>query len=262
MRAKLRFVVLSFVGFVFPLAGQAGTQNDLVKANDCEYLNVQEFLDAQGTQSSFFPPVPDYNGWTGTSPTFENFALVDYAGLADKAVQDLGGHPKWQPWTLIEDESYVKRCSFSEDRDEIKVRLVSENAMGFAQSLQAIIDSIDPDTGPDFLGTPTIFGSKVQGTPGKGKWSNPGKWAFGSAELYATFTIPVLAPLPDLVNVIGVEPEEYSPVTLKFNSATQGQANEKTRCLIVEEVAATTENGGLVYTTEIVEIEPQPCANN
>ena len=71
------------------MVGQAGTQTDL--ENNCVDLKIDDFLDAQGTQSTFFPPVPNYVGWTGTAPTFENFALVDYAGVADKYVQGQGG---------------------------------------------------------------------------------------------------------------------------------------------------------------------------
>jgi hypothetical protein len=41
-----------------------------------------DFLSAQGTTSRFFPPVPDYVGWTDNP--FTTFGLVDYAGLADK----------------------------------------------------------------------------------------------------------------------------------------------------------------------------------
>jgi hypothetical protein len=231
---------------VFPLASQAGTQSDIA---NCALRSIDDFLDAQGTQSSFFPPVPDYVGWAGAD--FVNFALVDYAGVADTYVQGLPGGGNWQPWTLVESESSVSQCSLPDGRAEISVHLVSKNAMAFAQSIAALIEN-----GFDFLNTPTIFGDKVQGVPGN--------WAFGSAKLWTTFTISEPgAPLPDLLDVINAQNPNgkltYGPVTLDIQSATQGPPNDS-RCLRVHQVASTSPNGkNLLFSTEIVDIHPEPC---
>ena len=252
------------IGLV-PLTGQSGTQADL--DNNCVNRPISDFLEAQGKANNppqFFPPVPDYAGWTGTAPTFENFALVDYAGLADRHVQDQGGHPIWQSWTLLEDESYVKECSLDVGA-EIRVHLVSENAMGLAQPLAEIIANFENNDPFPFLNARTIFGSKVEGVPGQGNWSVPGKWAFGSANLWTTFTIPASGvALPDLLDVISSTDNNdkltYGPVTLDFHSATQGRADEKRQCLKVDQQASTSPDGTqLVFTQEIVEIDPQPC---
>lgn len=192
--------------------------------------------------------MPDYVGWTDGS--FTTFALVDYAGVADAYVQGQPGYGNWQPWMLDSENSSVLECPLPDGKAEIRVHLSSDNAMGFAQSIDALTTS-----GFDFLNTPTIFGDKVQGVPGK--------WAFGSADLKTTFTIPALggAALPDYYAVINERNNTgkltYGPVTLDFQSAIQEPASG---CLKVHEVASTSPNGkNLVFSTEIVEIESEPC---
>jgi len=240
-------VVVSLMALGLPLVGQAATQSGMETCT-IRTDGVDEFLAAQGTQSTFFPPVPDYVGWAGGD--FETFALVDYAGVADAYVQEQSGFGRWQPWTLI--SGSVLECPLPGGRAEIRVHLSSDNAMGFAQS---IADLINNDF--VFLYTSTTFGDKVQGTPGQ--------WAFGSANLSTTFTISAAgAPLPDWYNVINeTDPTTgkltYGPVTLDIQSATQGPRSDP-RCLRVHEVASTSANGkNLVFSTEIVEIDPAPC---
>jgi hypothetical protein len=50
---------------------------------------LSDFLTAQGSTDPgiFFPPVPDYVGWSDNP--FTTFCLVDYAGLADAYLGDI-----------------------------------------------------------------------------------------------------------------------------------------------------------------------------
>ena len=246
MNSKKLTIALGFVGLMFPFVGQAGTQNDI---ENCTPRPVSDFLDAQGTESTFFPPVPDYAGWAGAD--FATFALVDYAGVADAYVQGQPGYGSWERWTYDSHESSVLECLLRNGRAEITVHLKSENAMGFAQSIAALTDNEF-----DFFVTPTIFGDKVQATPGK--------WAFGWSELTTTFTIAAPgSDLPDWLSVVNdQEPSgklTYSPVTLEMRSETQGPPGDP-GCLRVHQVAATSPNGkSLVYSVETVDIDPEPC---
>jgi hypothetical protein len=196
----------------------------------------------------FFPPVPDMVAWTDLE--FTDFALVDYAGVADAYVKGQPGFGSWQPWTLV--DGSVLECPLPNGSTMIKVHLSSENALGFAQSIDALIDSE-----LDFLNTPTTFGGKVQDVPST--------WAFGSSELKTTFVISAPgAPLPDFFDVInGTDINgklTYRPVTLDFQSATQGRPNDPS-CLKVHQVAVTSPNGKrLDFSIEIVEIESEPCS--
>jgi hypothetical protein len=214
MKPRNLIIALSMAAFLFPVMGQAGTQANL--ATDCVTRPVADFLTAQGTQSTFFPPVPDYVGWADGPPV--TFALVDYAGVADAYVQGQPGFGSWQPWTLVESSSSMLECLLPGGKAEIRLHLVSDNAMGFAQSIAALTDN-----GFNFLNTPTIFGEKVQGAQGK--------LAFGSATLSTTFTIPAPgAPLPDYLVVLSQMDRSgklmYGPVTLDFTSATQGPPSD------------------------------------
>ena len=246
---KKTTIFAPLLGSLFPLTGQTETQVTMI---NCTSRQISEFLNAQGTQSTFFPPVPDYVGWADGG--FITFALVDYAGVADAYVQAQPGGGNWRPWMLDSANSSVMECPLPSGRAEIRVHLSSNNAMGFAQSIDALVAS-----GFDFLNTPTIFGDKVQGVPGK--------WAFGSADLNTTFTISGPGQtLPDFFSVINETGKNgklrYGPVTLDIRSATQGPASDP-RCLRVHQVASTSANGkNLVFSTEIVQIEPGPCSAN
>jgi hypothetical protein len=79
---KRVWLVAALLALVLPTFAGAG----VFRPKDCvsEIMRpLSDFLDAQGTTSIFFPPVPDYIGWTGSAPDYPNFALVDYAGLAN-----------------------------------------------------------------------------------------------------------------------------------------------------------------------------------
>jgi hypothetical protein len=237
-------IIASLIVLGLPLAGQAATQSDM---KNCGPRPISDFLDAQGTQSTFFPPVPDYVGWANGA--LDTFALVDYAGVADTYVQGQRGFGNWLPWTVV--DGSLLECPLPNGSAEIRVHLSSDNAMGFAQSIE---DLINNDF--DFLNTPTIFGDKVQAVAGY--------WAFGSADLSTTFTISAPGvPLPDWYNVINAQEPNgkltYGPVTLDIQSVTQGPLRDP-RCLRVHQVASTSSDGkSLVFSTEVVEIDPDPC---
>ena len=87
------FLVVAFAGLLLPGIALAET--------GVHPRPLSDFLDAQGSTSIFFPPVPDYVGWTDAD--FETFALIDYAGLAATWLEDndgpllhthVGGHVK------------------------------------------------------------------------------------------------------------------------------------------------------------------------
>ncbi len=94
---------------------------------------LSDFLASQGTTSNFFPPVPDYTGWTDGA--FETFCLIDYAGLADDYIksnsdQDLR--------TRINGSILEK--GLSNDGAGIRIELHTNHAMGFAQNIADIFN--------------------------------------------------------------------------------------------------------------------------
>jgi hypothetical protein len=143
---------------------------------------LTDFLEAQGTSSSFFPPFPDYVGWINgdTLEEAENFCLIDYAGVAgaymlDEYFIDLGTEVRGQ----------VFEKELPDGSAEIKVVLHTKNALGFMQDVQALVDS-----GFDFAGTPTVFGNKALDV------ANGAPPALGAVSLNLTFRIA--APGDDL----------------------------------------------------------------
>lgn len=107
---------------------------------------ISEFLHNQGQSSSFFPPAGDYVGWVAvTCPSgglscwthlppgssgnvcFGNFVLVDYAGLADRAITDNGGASSG----TFEDGSVSERPVGDGSKVEVTVSLHTTNALTF-----------------------------------------------------------------------------------------------------------------------------------
>jgi hypothetical protein len=211
---------------------------------------LDDFLTAQGSSVTFFPPVPDYVGWAGAN--FETFGLVDYAGVAaayllSESGIDLG----------TEVRGLVAECELVDGSARVNVALVTDNAMGFAQDIEALIENDF-----DFAGTPTIFGNKAvdiaAGEPA----------ALGSATLYASFQIEAPgAPLPDFLDVVNATETSgklvYGPVTMTFSSVTEdGEGN----CLTVNQEGVTSANGKEMLSLEPFLIEevfvgPCPSAN-
>lgn len=240
---KKTLLITSVVGMLLPGLGVAGA----FKGTDCVSETkrpLSDFLDAQGTSApSFFPPVPDYVGWAGPGPVvdvaeYDNFGLVDYAGLANKYIEDSGAKSLNTQVT-----GQVRECALADGTARVTVKLVTANALGFAQS---IADLIESDF--DFAGTATNFGAKAVDV------AAGAEAAKGTAKLTTTFTIAGPgAPLPDFLDVNYTM--NYKPASLDFYSTIIGRLPDGQRArLIVDQVATQGEDGTWVYSVEEVEI--------
>ena len=245
---KKTLLITSVAGMLLPGLGVAGA----FKGEDCVSETkrpLSDFLTAQGTSgSSFFPPVPDYVGWA--SSDFVTFALVDYAGLANKYIEDSGAKSLNTQVT-----GQVRECALADGTARVTVKLVTANALGFAQSIADLIAS-----GFDFEGTATNFGAKAVDV------ATGAEAAKGTAKLTTTFTIESPgAALPDFLDVAFIPepgddtyPYAYAPASLDFHSTTIGRLPDGQRArLNVDQVAATQgtgEEAGWVYSVENVEI--------
>ncbi|MCY1071127.1 hypothetical protein OV090_40670 [Nannocystis sp. RBIL2] len=109
---------------------------------------ITDFLDAQGTTSIFFPPVPDQIGWASAAadpPVL--IALVDYAGLAAEFLAGLED-PLILGTTMT---GHVLDRPLADGRSEVTVVLRTTNALTF-------VLLADDDT--DFTNNPVLFGYK------------------------------------------------------------------------------------------------------
>lgn len=171
---------------------------------------LSEFLDAQGATSPlFFPPVPNYVGWSD-DPEETTFALIDYAGLAnDCLANDNCLDSDVKLGTRV--NGFVIQSEFADGRTRIAVALFTTKALGFAQ-LIADIDKVG------FPNAPTIFGNKAQDV------ANGAKAAVGQSTFFVTFSISgPEAPLPDLVDVLFNTPNEFQPIDLSFIATIPGK---------------------------------------
>jgi hypothetical protein len=134
-------------------------------------LPLSAFLDTQGSQSIYIPPVPDYWGWTAPPPGVKtpassyvggNEASCDYAGLANEWLIE-NGHPDLG--TAF--SGSVTERSLSDGRILVQVELHTTNALTFGMRITA------PPYG-NFATDPLIFGARAQevlggATPGIGE---------------------------------------------------------------------------------------------
>ncbi|PXW83894.1 hypothetical protein C8R34_12532 [Nitrosomonas sp. Nm84] len=239
-RWKRMLVCTAALAILFPLSGKADSLID----DSCVNVTkrpLSDFLSAQGILNDppqFFPPVKDYSGWAGGDGI--NFALVDYAGIADKHIQAQTGQ---SIGTKV--HGVVLECALPNGKAQVSVTLIATKALGFAQSIQDLINN-----NFDFLNTPTIFGAKTQDV------ISGAKPATGSVNLATTFSIPAPgASLPDLIDVV-FNPASYAPVKISFKSTTRGKCtNGKANALLeVHQVGATNESNALVFQKENVAI--------
>jgi hypothetical protein len=93
LNANLRRIAIAVVALMFGTAALAG--------GPAKQLPISAFLDAQGTQAIYIPPVLDYLGWVAPPPGVKtpapsyvggNSASCDYAGLANEWLM-ANGHP-------------------------------------------------------------------------------------------------------------------------------------------------------------------------
>jgi hypothetical protein len=235
MNWKKSLTVFALIGFICPLPSQAGTQGDLT---GCHTRPLSDFLDAQGSTTEFFPPVPDMLAWTDAD--FINFALVDYAGLADKYIQQATGKSLG---TRV--HGRVLECPTDDGGAKISVVINTSKALGFAQSIQDLFDS-----GFDFLGTPTIFGVKAQDVVAR---AAP---ALGPTSFHTTFYIDEAgAPLPDIRPAFQNDDPDVRPISVDFRSTTVGLLPDGTKArLRIQQVGATNADGDLVFSREVVDL--------
>src|SRR5262249_50207254 len=141
----------------------------------------------------------------------------------------------------------VTECALGNGTAMISVVLNTAKALGFAQSIPALIDN-----NFDFLNTPTIFGAKAQDVVAG---ANP---ALGTSTLRTTFVIghPGDA-LPDIRIAFQDNIPDVRPITLDFRSTTVGTRPDGTRAILsIQQVGVTDQNGDLSFTREIVDIQP------
>lgn len=256
---KSIFALTTLLVALLPVLGKAGslaTKNEqtgkaasLVIQQPCLRVTnrpLTDFLNAQGMSKNhnppqFFPDVKDYVGFSdavdpGTGlPT--TFALVDYAGLADKYIKAETGRSLG---TKV--NGLVTECRLANGKAKITVALFTTQALGFAQSIAALAGNNFV-----FLNTPTIFGAKAQDVV------NGAAAAVGPATLLASFSIPRPgAALPDFLDV-AENSAIYAPVKLNFTSITAGKCADGRKALLnVHQEAATNGAGELIYSTEII----------
>lgn len=178
----------------------------------------------------------DYVGWAGGD--FVTFALVDYAGLANEYIKGEGAKS-----LSTQVNGTVWECKQADGTAKVAVKLVTANAMGFAQSIEELATN-----NFNFAGTPTIFGAKAVDVV------SGAEAAKGTAFLDTTFTIAQPgAPLPDFLDVVYTS--TYAPATLHFESNTIGRLPDGDRArLKVDQIAETDAGGNWVYSVETVEI--------
>ena len=234
-------VIFLLLFTLFPILGAAAPMME----SHCYKRPLSDFLDSQGSTILFFPPARDMLAWTDFE--FVNFALVDYAGLANDYIasasgQGLGTNVKGR----------VKECLLNDGTAEVSIVIATSKALGFAQSVEDLFATFDPETGSiDFLNTPTIFGNKPQDILGGADA------ALGPASFRVSFVIDNPGdPLPDLRIAFQQQPADYAPLSLSFRSTTVGTLPDGTKArLRIQQVAAWNEDTAtLEFTRDIVEI--------
>jgi hypothetical protein len=131
---------------------------------------LSDFLDTQGSQNLFIPPVPDYLGWVAPPPGVKtpassyvggNSGSCDYAGIAKEWLVQNG-----YPDLGTSFSGSVTERSLDDGRILVSVELYTNNALTFGLRVTA------PDFG-NFATDPVIFGARAQdvlagATPGIG----------------------------------------------------------------------------------------------
>ena len=162
-RGNVSFLAAGLAALAFATTGYAAGQTTR--------LPLSDFLDTQGSQSIYIPPVPDYFGWVAPPPGVKtpapsyvggNSASCDYAGLANEWLVANAGPDLGTSFT-----GSVTKRSLSDGRILVNVELHAINALTFGLRVTA------PDFG-DFASDPLIFGARAQdvltgATPGIGE---------------------------------------------------------------------------------------------
>lgn len=168
---------------------------------------IEDFLDAQGTMTSFVPPVPDYVGWVGGD--WINFALVDYAGLAADYIEAVTGDSVSTTFT-----GSVTETVLDDGRIQVRVCLKTENALAWAFEI-ADVDWNDP---LPFLSTPLSFGQRAQDVVLGGEPT----LAKSSLEVVFIHEGELGDPLPDLVQLVYAPEPDQVVILQDFRANAEG----------------------------------------
>ncbi len=166
---------------------------------------LSDFLSAQGSTSTFIPPLPDFIGWSNNNPQ-TLFASVDNLGLVSSYLASHGG-----PVLGTQVSGSVRERPLADGRAEVTVIIHSTNALTWVTPLPS-----------DNLATsPLLFGYR-----GTDLLTNPALTpALSSAEMKVVFknTAPGAA-LPDLVVafILGNAEPGQELVMLGFKSSGFG----------------------------------------
>lgn len=155
MNRKLKWTIdllsLALVTLVFAASA--------VAQGAAKRLPISAFLDTQGSQSIYIPPVPDYWGWVAPPPGVKtpassyvggNAGSCDYAGLANGWLMQNG-----YPDLGTAFAGSVTTRSLADGRMLVQVELHTINALTFGLRVTT------PDFG-DFAVDPLIFGARAQ----------------------------------------------------------------------------------------------------
>jgi hypothetical protein len=205
---KIAAAVVVLVGLA-PALASAGTATQ---------RPLSDFLDAQGTQATFFPPVSDYIGWgsirNARSPVVY-FTLIDYAGLANKWLIAQG-----KPDLGTEITGNVVEKALKDGSAEVSVTLKTRNALAWAAPFTETFDA------------PAIFGATAADVDAG---ATP---ALADVEFRITFsnTEPG-APLPDLIEVF--YSGDYQISNYAFQAHAKGEyCNGETGSMTVSQTGA------------------------
>jgi len=198
-------VVAAMVVALLLVGGLGGPlRPDPANADSATHRPISDFVNAQGTTMVFFPPVPDYVGWSSAlNKPPVRFALVDYAGLANEFIEDhVGG---FSLGTTI-DGSVLER-SLADGRAEVTVILHTKNALAW-------VSAGDPNGSLLFGFRTSDIMADLTRTPG-----------LAESHLMVVFknTAPG-APLPDLVAafILGTPGPGQELVFISFHANAKG----------------------------------------
>lgn len=161
---------------------------------------ISDFLSTQGTYSNIFvPPVPDYVGWAD-APNTRFFALIDYAGVANKWLKANGGADLG-----TRSSGNITERKLSDGRAQVTVTLRTTNALSWATPCCY------------FANGPLIFGQRAQDV-----LQNKAA-ALGNVQFQMKFINTALgAPLPDLIQLLFAPAPGQEFTSYAFSSHATG----------------------------------------
>jgi hypothetical protein len=191
---------------------------------------ISDFLSQQGTYclnspscDLFVPPSPNMVGWSGPPPSYTYFALVDYAGLANKYIIANGGASLG---TMI-DGSINERQLF-DGRSEDSVTLHTRRALAWVSN--------DSSAFPG----PLVFGHRVDEVLGG---AQP---ALADCNLQVTFTNTFPGDtLPDLIQLLFAPGPGQELEAIGFSCTGVGAMADGTSAqLVIRETGTLTRTKG------------------